>query len=189
MRYRILLIVGMTVALAFTLTRAEFVTYTCDTAGRLIGVNYGSGKTTAYQYDVSGNLRRAADLTITDTDNDGMADSWEQSHFQTLSRDGSGDFDNDGFSDVAEFLAGTLPNDQNSLLRMNRNVTNNVTQTTVGWSSVIGKTYRVQYKNHLTDTGWNDLAGIVTATGTNAVKVDVTSAGEPQRFYRVEALP
>ncbi len=38
----------------------------------------------------------------TDTDNDGMADEWEMEHFNTLARDGSGDFDNDGVTDLVE---------------------------------------------------------------------------------------
>ncbi len=44
-----------------------------------------------------------------DTDCDGLADAWELTHFQTLDRDGSKDFDGDGISDGDEFLAGTNP--------------------------------------------------------------------------------
>jgi hypothetical protein len=44
-----------------------------------------------------------------DTDGDGMADSWELSHFGTLNRDGSGDFDGDGISDLNEYRNGTDP--------------------------------------------------------------------------------
>lgn len=168
---------------------AEFITYNYDSAGRLTDANYGSGKATTYQYDVTGNLIRSADIIVVDSDNDGMADTWEQLHFQTLARNGADDFDGDGLSDVAEYLAGTLPKDADSVLRMNRNVTNTVVQTTVSWSSVNGKTYRVQYKNDLTDTGWNDLPGLIIAGGTNAVKTDTTSLDQPQRFYRVLALP
>ncbi len=44
-----------------------------------------------------------------DTDMDGMLDSWEQTHFQDLSRDGSGDFDHDGVIDILEFTDQTDP--------------------------------------------------------------------------------
>ena len=55
---------------------------------------------------------RQAALTIrsaSDTDGDGMLDSWEMAHFGTLDRDGTGDFDGDGISDLDEFLNGFDP--------------------------------------------------------------------------------
>lgn len=44
-----------------------------------------------------------------DADNDGLVDTWEISNFGDLSRNGSGDFDNDGSTDAQEFAAGTNP--------------------------------------------------------------------------------
>jgi hypothetical protein len=41
---------------------------------------------------------------ITDTDSDGMDDDWENTHFGTLSRTGSGDFDSDGMTDLEEYV-------------------------------------------------------------------------------------
>jgi hypothetical protein len=46
---------------------------------------------------------------VNDTDRDGMDDDWELMHFGTLDRDGTGDFDGDGISDLDEFLNGTDP--------------------------------------------------------------------------------
>ncbi len=54
------------------------------------------------------------ELLVTDSDNDSMDDIWEDLNFQTLDRDGTQDFDNDGLSDLDEFLAGTLPKVQDS---------------------------------------------------------------------------
>jgi pectate lyase len=39
-----------------------------------------------------------------DADRDGMPDEWEIRVFDTLERDGTGDFDNDGYTDLEEFL-------------------------------------------------------------------------------------
>ena len=39
-----------------------------------------------------------------DSDNDGMADAWEVAKFGDLSRDGKGDLDGDGYTDLEEFL-------------------------------------------------------------------------------------
>ncbi|MEA2051457.1 MAG: PPC domain-containing protein [Euryarchaeota archaeon] len=44
-----------------------------------------------------------------DGDSDGMADRWENHYFGNMSRDGAGDYDNDGFSDLQEYQEGTLP--------------------------------------------------------------------------------
>jgi len=44
-----------------------------------------------------------------DADNDGMPDAWETEHFGNLSRNGTGDLDNDGVSDLNEYKAGTNP--------------------------------------------------------------------------------
>jgi len=46
---------------------------------------------------------------LTDTDEDGIPDTWEMGYFGDLSRDGTGDFDGDGLSDMDEYLSGTVP--------------------------------------------------------------------------------
>jgi hypothetical protein len=52
--------------------------------------------------------------SLSDTDGDGMLDSWELSYFNTLDRDGQGDFDGDGLSDLDEFLQGKDPTKSNA---------------------------------------------------------------------------
>ena len=47
--------------------------------------------------------------SIYDSDGDGMLDAWEMQHFGSLDRDGRGDFDQDGISDLEEFLCGSDP--------------------------------------------------------------------------------
>ena len=44
-----------------------------------------------------------------DADGDGMADVWEIQYFGSLARNGTGYFDSDGLSDLAEYEAGTDP--------------------------------------------------------------------------------
>jgi hypothetical protein len=56
--------------------------------------------------------RQRAALTIhpmDDSDGDGMLDAWEVQYFGSLDRDGNGDFDQDGISDLDEFIYGSDP--------------------------------------------------------------------------------
>lgn len=44
-----------------------------------------------------------------DSDLDGMTDSWEITHFGNLDQDPQDDYDSDGYTNIAEFAAGTSP--------------------------------------------------------------------------------
>jgi len=58
-------------------------------------------------------------LTIVlDADGDGLPDGWEIASFGNLNQTANGDFDGDGFSNMAEYLAGTNPADANSSLKL-----------------------------------------------------------------------
>jgi hypothetical protein len=67
-----------------------------------------------------GALQATRDVTVRvntakDTDGDGMDDAWEMKYFNTLDRDGTGDFDRDGISDLDEFLLATEPTISNHI--------------------------------------------------------------------------
>lgn len=62
--------------------------------------------------------KRNVVLTInsaSDTDGDGITDTWETAYFGNLDRDGTGDYDGDGVTDLDEFLLGTDPNYENKV--------------------------------------------------------------------------
>ena len=63
------------------------------------------------------------------------------------------------------------------------------TNATLSWSAVAGVSYRVQHKADFNSATWSELAGDVTAVGTNAVKVDATVSGTASRYYRIQVLP
>lgn len=47
--------------------------------------------------------------TLADSDHDGMDDAWEMTYFGSLSRNGTGDFDMDGLTDLQEYQMGLNP--------------------------------------------------------------------------------
>ena len=129
--------------------QAQSIAYTYDRQGRLTGVSYPGGKRITYDYDQNGNLIRRNAVAFVDSDNDGMDDNWEIQAFGTLARDGKGDFDGDGASDLEEYLAGTDPKNSASYLKVNPPGPGSAAgSVNLVWPSVLGRYYRVQYKNN-----------------------------------------
>ena len=56
---------------------------------------------------------------------------------------------------------------------------------TISWGAVEGRTYRVQFKDDLTDSVWADLEGDVIGGGPVASKVDPSPSARPERYYRI----
>jgi Tol biopolymer transport system component len=127
--------------------------------------------------------------TTQDSDNDGLADSWETQYFGNLDCDGTGDFDNDGMSDGAEFLAGTDPTDKQSALIVTQIGKPDQTGRLITWTAVSGNSYKIQYKTHLNDAVWEELSGTIKAESAVASKLDDTTNASEQRFYRVLLVP
>ena len=61
------------------------------------------------------------------------------------------------------------------------------TKVTLYWTSIPGRTYRLQYSTNLNSNIWIDLPDDVIATGAVASKIDRRTIAP--RFYRVELLP
>ncbi len=59
---------------------------------------------------------------------------------------------------------------------------------TLAWSSIAGRTYRLQFKSALSDSNWTDIAPDITASGTVVTATDGVGVAS-QRFYRVVLLP
>lgn len=127
-------------------------------------------------------------VVFTDSDGDGIPDSWESTHGMTNGvNDAVVDFDHDGASNYAEFMAGTDPTNANSVFEVT------VPQVTVGsplvlqWSSVQDHYYTVQFSTNLLN-GWNTLLTNAVATppmntyNGSAVQGDST-------FYRIRLDP
>jgi hypothetical protein len=58
----------------------------------------------------------------------------------------------------------------------------------LAWSAIPGQRYRVQFKNNLNETVWQNLSGDILASGPAAAKTDSSASGS-QRFYRIIIVP
>jgi hypothetical protein len=126
--------------------------------------------------------------TMVDVNNNGMADSWEQAWFGNVStnRTAFTDTDNDGMTDRAEFLAGTIPTNGVSVLHFLNPVVHNTDAVRLDWPTVPGRSYRItsagpSMTNWAVATDWMRANGDILSFTTNV------TAGT--RFYRLEVRP
>ncbi len=122
-----------------------------------------------------------------DTDGDGLDDDWEAAYFSTLARDGDGDFDSDGLSDRAEFLAGTDPTNGGSVFRVLTLTPAGGGSRNVVWTGNPSRAYRVEFKDNLNAATWRPLNAAISWNGANATATDSSSG--TNRYYRVVRMP
>jgi hypothetical protein len=118
-----------------------------------------------------------------------MDDECEVAYFGDLARDGTGDFDGDRMTDRQEFFAGTDPINSGSVLRLFKLTSLNGGSTTILWTAVPGRRYRVQYKDNVSTPAWMEFPGTVTATTTTGLFTDGSTSVFAQRIYRVTTAP
>ena len=90
-------------------------------------------------------------------------------------------------NNLSEYIAGTIPTNAASLLKM-LPVTKSSANVTVRWQSVSNKIYQVSSRTNLVLGAWQSLGSTVTATNTTAQLIDANGTNTT-RFYRVQVLP
>jgi Tol biopolymer transport system component len=133
-------------------------------------------------------LARVPSAAPLDTDGDGMDDSLEKAYFGDLSHNGSGDSDGDGVSDWMEAKIGTDPMNPASGFNPRAAVSPNSGHIRITWESAPGRSYRVQYKDDLNQTNWNEVSVGVGIYGSTATCEDTSAGQSGQRFYRVTLI-
>jgi sugar lactone lactonase YvrE len=116
---------------------------------------------------------------------DGIPDAWRLRHFGSIHNvlsAATGDADGDGANNYAEFVAGTSPNDNGSVLR----VSSGNDPRTIRWPSVEGKRYAVEHSLSLFGGSWSEVS---THDGTGfEMEYQDPGTGGNVHFYRVRVL-
>jgi len=124
--------------------------------------------------------------TRADFDRDGLPDYFEVQYGLNTNNvaDAAGDLDGDKMTNLAEFIAGTDPSNPDSFLKIEQNTVPGT--ATLFFGAAAGKTYTIQYADHLTGSpsDWNRLADFVAQTSPR-VETVVDPNWSTNRFYRV----
>jgi len=140
-----------------------------------------------------GDVNGAEDIFVVrlegeDQDGDELEDDWEMTYFGNLERNGQGDADHDGVTDLAEYQAGTNPVDGSSYLQATLLRSVFVGETLIQWQAVRGRSYRVQYKDDVDASAWSEFPETIKANSANASVRDANPARQTHRFYRIKLL-
>lgn len=124
-----------------------------------------------------------------DLDLDSMPDWWEELYFGRIDSPmgvAGLDVDGDGFPNLKEYLARTIPTDRNSALRITK-IERSGADIRLWFTTSSGRRYVVEWSDSPAGA-WNEMPPEVDGTGGEAPKTDLSAAGAPKRFYRVRLL-
>ena len=125
-----------------------------------------------------------------DSTGNGVSDDWELRKFKKTNIDGTVDSDDDGFSDYAEYVAGTDPWNENDYIGWSQLVANDDGTVSLSFLAVPGNTYRIEHcdADNLVPDHWTS-GPYVTATNDTTTWLDVTVTNAATRNYRIRISP
>jgi hypothetical protein len=121
---------------------------------------------------------------------DGLPIPWLLSNFGTTNIAANADPTGKGMTIGQDYLAGTDPNNVNSLLRITaESFTGGGTGASLTWNSEPTRLYYIQKNPDLTTTTWTDSGlGLILPSGGVSTTSSFTDMNLPARFYRVQAV-
>ena len=123
-----------------------------------------------------------------DKDADGILDAWETQYGLNPddAQDAFEDLDGDGWNNLDEFLAGTLPNDSASYLALT--IDREVTETVkLSFNGLSGRDYSIEYADDLSSNVWTKAMDVQPAA--DGMVEETAPAGAGDRYYRIAVKP
>jgi hypothetical protein len=122
-----------------------------------------------------------------DTDADGLPDTWEISNFGNLNQTSSGDSDSDGLSNLQEYIFGSDPKSATSGLPKVEVSPTGSNGFTISFPTVLGRTYQVVGSDNLSlsSNNWPTIGSPVAGDGTTKSVTDSSSTNSTRKFYKV----
>lgn len=149
-----------------------------------IGIQYPQNSYTdlVHSAESSGYYRVVVMRADQDADGDGLPNEWETRYAVS---DAHADDDEDGFDNLAEYIAGTNPTNKMSYFKVSSSTmaTTGDVQFVVEWISLPDRVYSIQWSTNLAE-GFHSLE-----TGLAYPQQSYTNAADamsPQRFFKVD---
>jgi hypothetical protein len=151
---------------------------------RISGSGYGNDPTNWF----AGTPSPGPQSGSSDSDNDGLPDTWEDTYGLDPENpaDAALDSDSDGLTNLQEYLSGTNPQDATSALRFQSiGTTPNGSKIVLTFAGAPDRTYSVLWKESANAGAWAKLADVAaTSTGRVETVIDPLPA-VAQRIYRL----
>jgi len=121
---------------------------------------------------------------------DGLPFAWLLSNFGSTNVNANADPTGKGMTIAQDYLAGTDPNNVNSILRITaESFSSGGTSALLTWDSVPTRYYYIQKTPSLTLAVWADSGlGIVSPSAGSTTTAGFTDTNAPMRFYRIQAV-
>jgi len=121
-----------------------------------------------------------------DSDNDGLPDVWEQFHFgNPTNAQPHIDIDEDGLDNLSEYIAGTNPDDPDSVFAFN-SITPSGGNITVSWFSESNRSYTIWRSASLLTNDWTAVASDIPASPP-VNWAELVAETNATIYYRVES--
>ncbi len=152
-----------------------------------LGGDYGAKLAVQEDSSQSNGKLLVAPAASVDSDGDGVPDWWSWQHFQVYTNiDLLADDDHDGLKNKDEYSAGTDPKDSGSVLKMTMpDFTNLTSGLVLRWSSVTGKSYRLDRATNLLDGFNTPFRTNIEATPPENSYLDTSATNAGPYFYRI----